>query len=155
MATRRTSCCYDDPHSVLHWPVNMSLCKELRRRCDLPECEDRRAAEIRCGKCKVVTYCRRGRRGSEAAAAARGSTGRSTGRRTGENSEAAARRGPGLSWTDSNTASSNQHHAPRAVPQPHEVAIEERVQGAVRVDRSASQLVRLSGGRDSLYSPYR
>ena len=49
-----TYCCYD--HSVLHWPVHMSLCKELRRRCDLPGC-DRRAAEIRCGKCNVATYC--------------------------------------------------------------------------------------------------
>ena len=49
-----TYCCYD--HSVLHWPVHMSLCKELRRRCDLSGC-DRRAAEIRCGKCNVATYC--------------------------------------------------------------------------------------------------
>ena len=49
-----TYCCYE--HSVLDWPLHKSLCKEMQRRCDHPQCE-RRAAEIRCRKCKVATYC--------------------------------------------------------------------------------------------------
>jgi hypothetical protein len=50
-----TYCCYD--HSVLHWPVHMGLCKELRRRCDHPECNRLADMEIRCGKCNMATYC--------------------------------------------------------------------------------------------------
>jgi hypothetical protein len=42
-------------HSVEHWPAHMSLCKEVQRRCDHPECEKR--AEIKCPKCDVATYC--------------------------------------------------------------------------------------------------
>ena len=33
----------------------MSFCRELTRLCDYPECEKR--AQIKCGRCKVATYC--------------------------------------------------------------------------------------------------
>ncbi len=48
-------CC--DEHQKLHWPDHSSLCEDLQRRCDHPECERRAAAEIRCGQCNVATYC--------------------------------------------------------------------------------------------------
>ncbi len=49
-----TYCCHE--HSVKHWPVHMSLCKELQRKCVHSGCE-KRAQEVKCRTCDVATYC--------------------------------------------------------------------------------------------------
>ena len=40
---------------MLHLDDHESLCEELQRICDLPECEER--AAIRCSECRVAAYC--------------------------------------------------------------------------------------------------
>ena len=42
-------------HAMLHLDDHESLCEELQRICDLPECEER--AAIRCSECRVAAYC--------------------------------------------------------------------------------------------------
>jgi hypothetical protein len=49
-----TYCCHE--HSVKHWPAHMSLCKEIQRRCDYPECK-KRAQDVKCSKCNIAAYC--------------------------------------------------------------------------------------------------
>ena len=48
-------CCKD--HAVRHYPEHESLCKELTRICDYPECKERADIDIMCRQCKVATYC--------------------------------------------------------------------------------------------------
>jgi hypothetical protein len=48
-------CKYLQVDVAVAWSAHTSLCKELQRRCDLPEC-DKRAQDVKCGQCDVATY---------------------------------------------------------------------------------------------------
>ncbi len=51
----RTAIYCSTAHAVLHLDDHESLCEELQRICDYPECEER--AAIWCSECDVAAYC--------------------------------------------------------------------------------------------------